>query len=146
MGCHGPQPKFSWSFSGFWLQVRLIAIAFLWFVMAMPVAQDVQHVVPVPLGKENPLKGFCTALEGDKEIRKFGLRNQALLQWLSPKHVGVVSNKSLKLNASVLEILLHKWCPNAPDRKTVPIGWLKLEAGGLPCISFYKFRGAYCSM
>ena len=97
--------------------------------MAMPVAKDVQHVVPRSLRKENPLKGFSTALEGDKNIRKFGLNNHSLLQWLSPQQVGVVSNKSLKLNANILEILLHKWCPNAPDRKTVPIGWLKLEAG-----------------
>ena len=97
--------------------------------MAMPVAKDVQHVVPRSLRKENPLKGFSTALEGDKNIRKFGLNNHSLLQWLSPQQVGVVSNKSLKLNAHILEILLHKWCPNAPDRKTVPIGWLKLEAG-----------------
>ena len=80
-------------------------------------------------GKRTPLKDSAQLWKGDKNIRKFGLNNHSLLQWLSPQQVGVVSNKSLKLNAHILEILLHKWCPNAPDRKTVPIGWLKLEAG-----------------
>jgi hypothetical protein len=73
----------------------------------------------------NPLQGLADDLEDVAAIRKYCLKNKALLSWLSPQKVGVVSNKSLKMNAPVLEIVLRKWCPVAPDRKTVPVNFLK---------------------
>ena len=77
----------------------------------------------------NPLQGLADDLEDVAAIRKYCLKNKALLSWLSPQKVGVVSNKSLKMNAPVLEIVLRKWCPVAPDRKTVPVNFLKKQAG-----------------
>ena len=97
--------------------------------MAMPVPEEQQCGTPLPPAAVNLLEGLGVALENAKFIRKYALNHQALLQWLAPNKVGVVSNKSLKLNAAVLEIILRHWCPNAADSKTVPIGWLKLEAG-----------------
>ena len=77
----------------------------------------------------NLLEGLASELEDIPGIRKATMKNQSLLQWLAPNKVGVVTNKSLKLNAHVLEVILKKWCPVGPDRKTVPVGFLKVEAG-----------------
>lgn len=77
----------------------------------------------------NPLEGLRDDFDEHSAIRKFVLSEKALLRWVAPNKVGVVSNKSLKLNSAVLEAVLRKWCPAAPDRKTVPVGWLKMEVG-----------------
>ena len=77
----------------------------------------------------NPLQGLAEKLENSKCIRKQVLSQKALLEWTAPNRVGVVSNQSLKLNADVLEVVLKVWCPVAPDRKTVPVGYLKREVG-----------------
>lgn len=78
-----------------------------------------------------PLEGLADDFESDSSIRKTTLRTKALLTWVAPNKVGVVTNKSLKLNAPILEVVLRKWCPVAPNRKTVPVGYLKKEVGNL---------------
>ena len=78
--------------------------------------------------KSNPLHGLAGDWEAVATIRKHALKSKSLVSWLSPEKVGVVSNKSLKKNAQVLEIILLKWCPVATDRKTVPVDFLKKEA------------------
>ena len=47
----------------------------------------------------NPLQGLADDLEDVAAIRKYCLKNKALLSWLSAQKVGVISNKSLKMNA-----------------------------------------------
>lgn len=107
----------------------------------MPAPEGQQRVNPAPPAKR--LDGLGAAFENCKEIRKHTLNHQGLLKWLAPEKVGVITNKSLKLNAQVLEHVLQIWCPVAPDRKTVPVGALKLEATGLflfGCGMFLEIR------
>ena len=78
--------------------------------------------------RDKRLDGLGETFENDAYIRKYAQKTQALLQWLAPNKVGVVTNKSLKLNCVVLEQVLLAWCPVAPDRKTVPVGAMKEEA------------------
>lgn len=86
-------------------------------------------------GKPSPLEGLAKFLENDSSIRQHALNNQALLKWPKPDKVGVITNSSLKLNSQVIEKVLTIWCPNAPDRKTTPVGFLKREAGALGVIN-----------
>ena len=73
--------------------------------------------------------GLAADWEGIAVVRKFALEKQSLLQWPSPTSVGVISNPSLKLNTHVLKAVLLKWCPQAPDRRTVPVDAMKAQAG-----------------
>ena len=75
------------------------------------------------------LDGLATDWEATKAIRKRALKDGRLLEWPSQETVGVVNFPALKKNRMVLEALLNSWCPEAPDRKTVPIQHLKPQAG-----------------
>lgn len=101
------------------------------------VPEDQQIVNPLEegKGKPSPLEGLAKFLENDSSIRQHALNNQALLKWPKPDKVGVITNSSLKLNSQVIEKVLTIWCPNAPDRKTTPVGFLKREAGALGVIN-----------
>lgn len=101
----------------------------------MEVPEGQQGGTPIFHSQKNPLEGLGACFEETKMIRKFAISENALLKWLGPDKVGVVTNQSLKLNAKVLEVVLRFWCPNAPDRKTVPVGWLKLEAMGIEMVT-----------
>ena len=109
----------------FWLQVGCLLLA---FCQVMSDESDLKEVNEEPQTRSNPLQGLADDLEDIAAIRKYTMKNKALLSWPSPQKVGVVSNKSLKMNARVLEIVLMKWCPVAPDRKTVPVHFLKQQA------------------
>ncbi len=101
--------------------------------MTRQVPEDQQIVNPLEegRGKPSPLKGLAKFLEEDSSIRQHALNNQALLKWPKPDRVGVITNSALKLNSHVIEKVLTIWCPNAPDRKTTPVGFLKREVGAL---------------
>lgn len=58
-----------------------------------------------------------------------------LLQWLIGKEgkklVGVINFPAIKMNKDVISHLLHSWCPDAEDRKTVSISCVKPQAGSV---------------
>ena len=84
---------------------------------------------PVPmLGENRTLHGLGAAWESANSIRRHVLKEGQLLRWSNKETVGVVNFPTLKLNCQVLEILLSFWCPQAQDRKTVPIKLLKPQA------------------
>ena len=84
---------------------------------------------PVPiLGENRTLHGLGTAWESTKSIRRYVLKEGQLLRWSTKETVGVVNFPTLKLNRQVLEHLLYFWCPQAQDRKTVPIKLVKPQA------------------
>lgn len=87
---------------------------------------------PVPvMGEDNTLEGLAKAWESDADIRRAVLKGGNLLKWPSPKTVGVISFPAIRLNRKVLEYVLQHWCPQAADRKTASIGFLKPQAGGV---------------
>ena len=80
---------------------------------------------PVPLD----MAGLSDAWEGDGRVRRPAIKDGSMLQWPSAKKVGVINFAAVSLNHHVIKHVLSLWCPQAEDRKTVPINLLKPEAG-----------------
>lgn len=79
--------------------------------------------------KVKPLHGLAEAWEGDSRVRRFALKKGGFLQWPNDQKVGVISFESIKPNATVISHILKLHCPEAEDRKTVPIDGLKPQVG-----------------
>ena len=87
-------------------------------------------VDPTPVvGEDTTLEGLAQDWESDSKIRRAVLKGGNLLTWPNPKSVGVISFPAVRLNRKVLEYVLLHWCPQATDRKTASIGFLKPQAG-----------------
>ena len=77
------------------------------------------------------LEGLAKSWEDDEEIRRFLLRNDALLEWPSPAKTGVITFDTMQLNPRVLEKVLLIWCPQLASAKTVNIEDVRKEVGPL---------------
>ena len=77
------------------------------------------------------LTGLAKAWEKDDDIRSSALQHGCLLAWCDPKTIGLVSLKSLKLNARVLIKLLEIYLPKVADNKSCYVDTVKLEVGSL---------------
>lgn len=99
---------------------------------------------PKPGFGENPgLDGLATAWEATKSIRQHVLQAGGLLKWADAKTHGVINFPNLKKNRAVLEHLLLEWCPNAPDRRTAPIIYIKPQAGRARGIQFNHYANIF---
>ena len=75
--------------------------------------------------------GLAEEWEKDENVRHVLRKEGALIQWLKPQCVGVVSLPTLGLNHRVLEILVDWHCPNAQRMKSPPVGLIRKEAFGV---------------
>lgn len=95
---------------------------------------DSQELDPKPLLKpDDHLIGLAENWEGESSIRRPAIKEGGLLQWPFNKEgqrmVGVINFPAIKLNKAAVAHLMHSWCPDAEDRKTVPIGCVKPQVG-----------------
>lgn len=100
-------------------------------LVAMVRAEDLD---PKPLLRDGDhLIGLAENWESESAIRRPAIKEGGLLQWpigeTGRKMVGVINFPAIKANKEVVAHLLHSWCPDAEDRKTVPISCVKPQAG-----------------
>ena len=74
------------------------------------------------------LAGLAEVWEKDSSLRGHLLAKGTLLAWPSDSQVGVISFKTMSLNAPLLEHLLRLWCPQLPTGKTVVIDHVREQA------------------
>ena len=98
---------------------------------------------PVP----NPLEGLAEAWERNHDLRKQIQDEIALVFWPETKLVGIISMQALKVNVDLLNNAASLWVPKQTTPKTLPVGWLKVEAWGCACrwLRFLQCDGVTCS-
>ena len=74
------------------------------------------------------LEGLAKKWEADKATRKLLLSTGHILKWTEPKKVGVINLETMRPNANVLEILLHRYLPDAPELRTINVFAARREA------------------
>ncbi|CAK9035005.1 unnamed protein product [Durusdinium trenchii] len=77
---------------------------------------------------EEDVSGLAALWLQSSAIRKGSMQRKSLLQWQDPKKSGHINFESLVLNAKVIEVCVHYWCPKTDGvPKTMNIDDLKFE-------------------
>ena len=89
----------------------------------------VEDAKVTPPNLTNPLEGLAKAWEKNDQLRSDALDSRSLVQWPSPSLVGIISMKALMLNVDLLYEAARIWAPTKSKPKTLPVEWVKKEAG-----------------
>lgn len=79
--------------------------------------------------KQNPLHKLADKWEGNQFLRREVLEDGNVLLWPSAKTNGVISSQALTKNADLILEAAKIWVPQRDTPKTLPVDWLKHEAG-----------------
>jgi len=74
------------------------------------------------------LEGLSEKWDDTKRVRRKVTARKELLEWPSPKQVGVMSLEALVSNRDLLQCLIDHWCAQTSKPKTVNVNDLKREA------------------